>query len=206
MTQTMTKTIKIGNLALCGVLAGWMATATPAKACSGGQTPAGGTRLAANLATARMRMTLPPGLVGGTGSGAKSSPELAARDVNPPTIAGLWMKTYTVDGAVVDQGFDTFNADGNEMIVDISPPVLDNVCTGVWAQTGTLSYILYHISWLFDMNGNLTGTAVFKETMTLSRDGNSFTGTGTVEAFDNDGKSLGTQGPAQITATRIKPV
>jgi hypothetical protein len=92
------------------------------------------------------------------------------------------------------------------MIIDISPPVLDNVCNGVWTQTGTFTYSLYHVSWLFDLNGNLTGTAVFRETMTLSRDGNTFTGSGTFEAFDNDGKSLGKQGPAQITATRIKPI
>ncbi|SPF56486.1 exported hypothetical protein [Candidatus Sulfopaludibacter sp. SbA4] len=206
MTQTMTKTIQIGNLALCGVLAGWMATATPAKACAGGQAPGAGTTLSGNMAAARMRMTLPPGLTGGTRNGSAPKPDAEAHDVNPPTLAGLWMKTYTLQGQVIDQGFDTFNADGNEMIVDISPPASDNVCTGVWAQTGTFTYTLYHISWTFDMNGNLTGTAVFKETMTLSRDGNSYTGTGTVEFFDNNGNLLETDGPAQITATRIKPL
>jgi hypothetical protein len=203
MTQMLTNGIKMSNLALCGVLAGWMATATPAKACAGGQVPTAGTTMASNLAAARNRMSLPPALTAGTQGG---SSKLQAHDTNPPTLAGLWMKTYTQDGQVVDMGFDTFNADGNEMIVDISPPVSDNVCNGVWTQTGTFTYSLYHISWTFDLNGNLTGTAVFKETYTLSRDGNSFTGSGNAQLFDNDGKLVQDFGTAQISATRIKPI
>ena len=200
--MTTIDTIK-RNVALCGVLAGWMATAAPAHACAGGQMAAPGTTAAGNMAVARTRMNLPAGLIAGS---IHTRKDAEARDVNPPTIAGLWMKTYTQEGQVIDMGFDTYNADGNEMIVDISPPVTDNVCNGVWAQTGAFTYTLYHISWTFDMNGNLSGTAVFKETYTLSRDGNSFTGSGTAQLFDNNGNLVQDFGTAQISGTRIKPI
>lgn len=202
MKQTIMKTTSVGRLGLTVVAACWIATGT-VQACSPRQSvnPA-----AHNRALANLRLTLPPALTATRDTGRMQS-GLQAHDNPVPTIVGLWMKTYTAQGQVVDMGFDTFNDDGNEMIVDISPPVSDNVCTGVWRQTDSFTYSLYHISFTFDMDGNANGTFVFQETMTISPDGNSFTGTSILAAYDVTGALIdGSQAQAQIGGTRIKPI
>jgi hypothetical protein len=59
----------------------------------------------------------------------------------------------------VDQAFETFTSDGNELMIDTTPPALDNVCNGVWANVGHRKYRIKHPSWTFAPDGSLTGTA-----------------------------------------------
>ena len=63
---------------------------------------------------------------------------------------------------------------------------------------------LKHVTWNFDTSGNLSGSGVFYQTLHLSTDGNSYTGT--VESFfyDLSGNLTG-QFSGTIEATRIKP-
>lgn len=125
-----------------------------------------------------------------------SSPLKAALKVsaearfNEPTMIGLWKVAFVSGGQVVDQAFDAWHGDGTETLVDTPPPSTGNVCLGVWAQTGVLTYKLNHPSWTFDNNGNLNGTAVIKETVTLDANGHAYSGTFTVDVFDLSGKSL----------------
>jgi hypothetical protein len=106
-----------------------------------------------------------------------------------PPITGLWHVVFTQDGQITDEAFETFTSDGNELMVDTTPPALDNVCNGVWKRIGS-KYKIKHPSWLFDGNGNVTGTAIISTELTLSRGGNSFQGTSTIDIYDTAGNLL----------------
>jgi hypothetical protein len=116
---------------------------------------------------------------------------------------GLWKVAFVSDNVVVDQAFDAWHADGTETLVDTPPPSTGNVCLGVWSQNGNI-YKLNHPSWTFDLNGNLTGTAVIRETVSVDSHGNNFSGTFTVDVYDLSGNNLahfgGTVSGQRITA------
>ena len=106
-------------------------------------------------------------------------------------IVGLWQVTVTSSGQVVDDAFEVWHSDGTEMILDITPPAEENACFGVWVQTSRSTFKLKHPSWTFDANGNLTGTAIIRETITLDHSDNKFTGTYTLDYYNTLGQSTG---------------
>lgn len=58
-----------------------------------------------------------------------------------PSVVGMWHAVFRVgadpNGAVYDDTFQQFGSDGMENIVSSGlPPVLGNVCVGVWKQVG----------------------------------------------------------------------
>jgi len=119
------------------------------------------------------------------------------------SIVGLWhVKDYAGD-QLVDETFDTWHADGNELFIDATNPAFDNVCQGIWKQVSATTMKLKHISWIFDDNGNVSGTAVFHDWVTLSADGNSFNGTENVYVYDLDGNLIGEYDGDVLQATRI---
>jgi len=119
-----------------------------------------------------------------------------------PSIVGLWKSTFTSGGQVVDQGFDLWNADGTEILNDDPPPASGNVCLGVWVKAGPSTYKLKHPSWTFDAAGTVNGTAVIRETITVSADGNSYSGTYTININDLSGNHLA-HFAGTIAATRV---
>jgi len=127
-----------------------------------------------------------------------------AQGANPLAITGLWLTSYLISGQIVDQGFEVWHDDGTEILIDTAPPATDNVCVGVWVQTAPLTYQLTHPSWTFDLNGNLTGTAMIRNVVIMERGGNKFTGTFTVDLFNNSGQQIDHL-EGQLSATRIKP-
>lgn len=121
----------------------------------------------------------------------------------PASIVGLWNISFLLDGQVVDQGFDVWHNDNTEILNDITSPIEGNVCLGVWKQTGNCTFKLYHPSFTYDANGNWTGTAIIRETVTLNKVGNKFAGRFTVDSFDTNNNSLG-EIAGDISATRIR--
>jgi len=119
------------------------------------------------------------------------------------TFVGLWDTKLIVDGQVIDEGFDAFHSDGTEILVDQSNPITDNVCLGIWEQTGPLTIKLKHPSWYFDTNGNLLGVVVIHETLTLDPDCDTYHGASIEDVYDIQGNKVGTY-EAQITAKRIR--
>jgi hypothetical protein len=119
-----------------------------------------------------------------------------------PSIVGLWNVTFVSGGQTVDQGFDQWNLGGTEILNDTPPPATGNVCLGVWAQIGQLSYKLNHPSWTFDSAGNLNGTVVIREQVVLDPRGNNFAGAFTYYVYDLNGNLLDRVN-GKITGTRI---
>ena len=119
------------------------------------------------------------------------------------SVQGLWQVNFISGGQVVDMAFEAFHSDGTEMLNDVTPPAEGNVCLGVYVQTDRTTYKLTHPSWSFDASGNLTGTAMISETITMTN-ADKFTGSYTLNYFDNDSNPVGTYN-GTFTATRILP-
>ncbi len=111
-----------------------------------------------------------------------------------PSIVGYWHTVFLIDPDagystagpnVFDEGFDAWHADGTETLNDISPPPTGNVCIGVWAQTGPLTYVLKHPSWFYgEDNTTVIGVGTITEQVTLDPSGNSYSGTVTINLID----------------------
>jgi hypothetical protein len=128
----------------------------------------------------------------------------SSADFERLAIAGLWNIKFVSGGQVVDQGFDAWQSDGLEVLNDTPPPATGNVCLGVYAQTGQRTFKLKHPSWIFDAsNTNVIGTATIRETVTIDRSGDSFTGVFTIDVVDLFGNPLG-HADGKVEAARLK--
>jgi hypothetical protein len=140
-------------------------------------------------------------------------------------------------GAPVDAGFVTWHDDGTEIMNSGRAPVSGSFCMGVWKQVGSRTYLLNHwaLSWIpgyipggatsggtssWDQVGGPNsaftpaGPTNIQETVTLSRDGNEYTGTFTLTNYVYDGVSVTDANTnmgqpmvisGTVAATRIEP-
>jgi hypothetical protein len=131
----------------------------------------------------------------------EAKPEPA--DAPNRTIVGLWDVTFLDNtGAVVDRAYEQFHSDGLELMTDTSAPATDNVCTGIWQQSGPGTYKLKHVSFDFDLSGNLIATVIFRNTVVVDPNGNSFQGTTAVWVYDLSGNLI-YEAKGKVKATRI---
>ena len=136
-----------------------------------------------------------------------------------PSIVGMWHAVFTAQtmngtaipspGAVIDNSMVVWHNDGTEIMESARPPQDGNFCMGVWEQTGSRRYVLNHIPWLGNDTanaptglGNPTGGAQILEKIDLSRDGESYSGSFTLTAYNTDG-SVAVTFTGTISATRI---
>jgi len=105
------------------------------------------------------------------------------------------------DGTVLDAGYSQWHSDGTEILNSSRAPETQSFCLGVWKKIGHSHYKLNHfaLSWA---NGNLVGPANIREDVILNHDGNSFTGTFTLDQYDQAGNIL-VHLVGQIEAKRI---
>jgi len=119
------------------------------------------------------------------------------------TMTGLWHVKDYYQGDLIDEYFDTWHSDGNELFIDATNPAADNVCQGIWVPAGSLTFKLKHMSWYFDDSGNVLGYVVFQDLVTLAGDGNSWHGSENVYVYDMDGNLQGEYLGDELHATRI---
>jgi hypothetical protein len=127
------------------------------------------------------------------------------------SIVGMWHVVFTEqteNGKSVTEGtFDNsvaiWHSDGTEIMNSSRPAQDGNFCLGVWTRTGIRQYSLNHIPWQGnDPFGNPEDGAQILEKVTLSPDGNHYSGKFTFQAYDINGNpSLAVTGV--VTATRI---
>ena len=91
---------------------------------------------------------------------------------------------------LVDQGFDQWQLGGTEVLNDTPPPATGNVCLGVWTQLSPHVFKLKHPSWTFDNSGNLTGSAIISEQVTIDALGNNYQGPYSYDIYDLNGNRL----------------
>ncbi len=130
----------------------------------------------------------------------------AQQTEDEPSIVGLWHAFFVSGGQPFDEGFDEWHSDGTEILNDTAPPQPANgagtVCLGVYKKTAPATYKLRHPFWSFDANGNLAGSGVILETVTLDEDGNSYHGTFTFDQFNLSGNLI-FEATGQLNAKRI---
>ena len=113
-------------------------------------------------------------------------------------ITGLWKFAFIAkgnpnipDGAPIDTGYATWHADGTEIMNSGRAPMTGSFCMGVWKKTGDSSFKLTHIALSWDSSGTtFVGPANIREHVTVSRDGNSYSGTFSLTQYDTNGNVL----------------
>ena len=128
------------------------------------------------------------------------------------SIVGMWHVVFT--GQTMNGGsyslpepFDNsvvvWHNDGTEIMNSSRPAQDGNFCLGVWQQTGRRQYFLNHIPWQGnDPFGKPQDGAQILEKITLSPDGNSYSGKFTFQAYDINGNP-GLAVTGEVMATRI---
>jgi hypothetical protein len=135
---------------------------------------------------------------------------LAADRGEDAAIVGLWHVTFTSkntpgipDGAVIDAGYATWHGDGTEIMNSGRPPITGSFCMGVWEQVARSTFRLNHVALSWDASGmNLVGPASIREEVTVDQTGNAYTGTFTIDQFDNAGNTLA-HVTGRVTGQRI---
>lgn len=119
-------------------------------------------------------------------------------DYEAPSIVGMWHVVFTAQTGpitgVIDNSVVVWHSDGTEIVNSSRPAQDGNFCLGVWKQTGKLKYYLNHIPWQGNDTsggpygiGNPQGGVQLTEKVTLSADGNAYSGTFTLTAYDTSG-------------------
>ncbi len=140
-------------------------------------------------------------------------------DNDPVSIVGMWHVVFTAHsvngeaipdpGAVIDNSVVVWHADGTEIMNSARPAQDGNFCLGVWKKTGGHSYFLNHIPWQGNDPsggpggiGNPAGGAQILEQVTLSPDGDHYSGSFTLTAYDTSG-NVEVTFTGSLSATRI---
>lgn len=122
-------------------------------------------------------------------------------DRDDVSIVGMWHVLFTaqkmngqpIPDTVIDNSVVVWHADGTEIMNSSRPAQDGNFCLGVWERTGRHTYYLNHIPWQGNDPtnapgiGNPEGGAQIIERVTLSPEGNSYSGTFTLTAYDPSG-------------------
>jgi hypothetical protein len=136
-----------------------------------------------------------------------------------PSIVGMWHVTFTaktsnkndIPDTVIDNALAVWHSDKTEVMNSVRPPQDGNFCLGVWEQTGRSTYYLSHFPWFSNEFPNDTNNGIgmpvgpthITETITLASDGNHFSGTFTLDAYDTTGKIDLQSFTGVVTAIRV---
>ena len=150
------------------------------------------------------------------GASLQSGSLLRVADDSDP-IVGMWHVTFTAqgnqigppDGTPIDNALATWHSDGTELMNSARPPQDGDICMGVWKRTGRFTYKLNHFAWFSNDAanapfgiGNPTGPTRILQQVTLNADGNHYSGTFTLDAYDTSGNQIAHL-VGVIAATRI---
>ena len=122
-------------------------------------------------------------------------------------IVGMWHVTFKAegntgagappDGFLIDNALIVWHSDGTELMNSARPPQDGDFCMGVWKRVGESRYKLNHFAWAGNDTtnaptgiGNPTGPTRIVEEVVLSPDGNHYTGTFTLDAYDMSGNNV----------------
>jgi hypothetical protein len=139
----------------------------------------------------------------GPSSLESGSPRLTSDSRFHDPIVGMWKVTFIAkgnvgpglppDGVVVDNAFAQWHSDGTEIMNSSRNPVTQSFCMGVWKKEDSRRYELNHfaISWDPTTHPDAPeGLANIREDVILSHNGKTFSGTFTIDQYDQSGNLL----------------
>jgi hypothetical protein len=139
-------------------------------------------------------------------------------DDDSPSIVGMWHVIFTaktsngttIPNTQIDNALVQWHSDKTEIMNSERPAQDGDFCLGVWAKTGRFTYHLNHFAWLGGSDatnapsgiGNPAGPTRLVESITLSEDGNRYSGTFKLDAYDTSNNPT-VSFTGVLTATRI---
>jgi hypothetical protein len=134
------------------------------------------------------------------------------------SMVGMWHVIFTANTSegmsippmVIDNALAVWHSDHTEIMNSVRPPQDGNICLGVWEQTGRSQYFLNHFPWYANEFPNATtngigepqGPTQIQEWVNLGPDGDHFTGTFTLVAYDASNK-VAASFTGTLTGTRV---
>jgi len=118
------------------------------------------------------------------------------------SIVGLWHIEFVANGNTIQEAFQIWSAGGTEVHNPNVDPRSGNVCLGVWKHGSHGSYTLAHRVWNYDTNGNFAGTIHLSESVTVSADGKTQSGSFALDFYDPAG-NFQFEVPGTVTGERI---
>ena len=121
---------------------------------------------------------------------------------------GSWLYTVTIPEYTF-QGIETYSVGGANTEADqlsFNPLAVASAGHRAWKMTGARTFDLTYLNLTFDSfsSGNPTGTLEVRQTTTIDKSGNSYTGTGDYTYYDLAGNPIpNISGTFTITAKRI---
>jgi len=100
------------------------------------------------------------------------------------SIVGLWHIRFQVGGQTIQEAFQLWNAGGTEVHNPNVDPRGGNICLGVWKEEAPRTFKLTHRVWSYDVSGNFLGTIHLTETLVLGDNGNTHSGSFTLDFYD----------------------
>ena len=153
-------------------------------------------------------------------------PFIRTVDDERASIVGMWQFTFESegndaappfipDGAQLDAGYAQWHSDGTEIMNSSRDPVTSSFCLGTWAAVGRQTYRLNHFALSWDNTGQfctpapgtsncMVGPANIREVVTVNRQGDTYTGTVTIDQYDNN-QHLLVHVTGKVTGHRINP-
>jgi hypothetical protein len=171
-----------------------------------------------NLARPKAGAALQPQSWQGDGIFQQGSLLLISNHDDDDPIVGMWQVKFTAegntgsmappDGTPIDNAIVQWHNDRTEIMNSGRPAQDGNFCLGVWEHAGRLKYKLNHFALGNDTTnaptgiGNPAGPTHITENIVLSRDGNTYTGSFVLDAYDTSGNNVA-HIIGNISATRI---
>ena len=119
---------------------------------------------------------------------------------------GSWLYTVTIPGFGSFKRIETYSAGSgySEVELSFSPDAVASAGHGAWKSTVRADFLLTYANLTFDKfsTGVPTGTSKVRQTATIDKTGNSYSGSGDFNYFDTDGSPV-FGGTFTVTATRI---
>lgn len=119
------------------------------------------------------------------------------------SMVGLWYVQFVVGGQTIQEAFQNWNRGGTEVHNPNVDPRSGNVCLGTWVALPGGSCKLAHRVWNYDTNGNFMGTIHLSETVHLSNNGHTHTGSFKLDFYDPNGNFV-MEVPGTVIAQRIQ--
>jgi hypothetical protein len=127
-------------------------------------------------------------------------------------VVGMWQFTFISqgnaglgipDGAVLDDGYQTWHSDGTEITNSARPPKTQSFCTGVWDYAaGEYQLNHYALSWSPD-GDTFVGPANIREHVSVDAGANRFNGRFSIDQYNADGSVVLVHLDGIIQATRV---
>jgi hypothetical protein len=129
-------------------------------------------------------------------------------------IEGVWLAKVTLTNCATGEAlpfpgakFDAmglFGSNGAFHNTDETNPALRSATFGQWERTGRHTYRFAFRFFRFDSTGLKIGSQIVRHDIVLSRDGHSYSSSGTAEFYDVSGVRMLPDGCSRSTATRFR--